>query len=123
MLQREAELRLCKETQQLYEKAERSADTDWMEVTDQLQRRVIREFEYHEDEEQALFELRTAAVLHPEEPEFKNHTTLCEVQQGKERCGDRAPDVELIQMDGLSKIKLSQFASNRPLVLFAGSYS
>ncbi len=42
-LQREDELRLSSEVQQQYAAAELREDIDWMEVTDGLQRRVLRE--------------------------------------------------------------------------------
>jgi len=44
MLRREAELRVSSEIQEAIEKAERSANSEWMDVIDMLQRSIVREF-------------------------------------------------------------------------------
>jgi hypothetical protein len=60
-LQREDELRLSSEAQQQYAAAELREDVDWMEVTDGLQRRVLREEGIAEEHlEHALRAMRAA---------------------------------------------------------------
>ncbi|KAI7840526.1 hypothetical protein COHA_005825 [Chlorella ohadii] len=67
MLRREDELRLSAEVQEAYAAAELREDTDWMEVTEGLQRRVLREFGVPpHQEETALRHFRAAPHLHPE---------------------------------------------------------
>ncbi|PRW59105.1 iodothyronine deiodinase [Chlorella sorokiniana] len=67
MLRREDELRLSAEVQEAYAAAELREDTDWMEVTEGLQRRVLREFGVPpHQEETALRHFRAAPHMHPE---------------------------------------------------------
>lgn len=63
-LQREDALRLSSEVQQQYAAAELREDVDWMEVTDGLQRRVLREEGVAEEQlEVALRAMRGAPNL------------------------------------------------------------
>jgi len=44
-------------------------------------------------------------------------------REGRLRVGDRAPDVELVGLDGARRIHLREFVGGRPLVLVFGSYT
>jgi hypothetical protein len=72
MLRREQQLRTSADTQAAYSAAESSGDTDWMEVTINLQKQVVSEFGIPPSElEHALYLLRTAHTHYPDDPEFK----------------------------------------------------
>ncbi len=90
-MQRETELRLCEETQAAFGAAEASGDSDWMEVTVGLQRRVLREFGCVDDEA-GLAALRAAAQRHPDAaPQVRFNRA----RPGALSAGDAAPDVPL----------------------------
>lgn len=44
-------------------------------------------------------------------------------QEGSLRVGDRAPDVELIALDGQNRARLAESIGQKPLVLLFGSYT
>lgn len=44
-------------------------------------------------------------------------------REGRLRPGDRAPDVELVALDGTGRVHLRDFIGGRPLVLVFGSYT
>ena len=44
-------------------------------------------------------------------------------QEGRLKVGDRAPDVELVSLDGVRRVRLRAFVGGRPLVLVFGSYT
>jgi hypothetical protein len=44
-------------------------------------------------------------------------------QEGKLKVGDRAPDVTLVGLDGVSRVRISEHVGARPLVLVFGSYT
>ena len=69
LLQAENEYRLSEEYQELFRLAEERADTDWLEVAEQLQRRVLREAG-GKGSEQELLALRVAAL------DEANHTLV-----------------------------------------------
>mmetsp|Transcript_6488 Transcript_6488/g.11260 ORF Transcript_6488/g.11260 Transcript_6488/m.11260 type:complete len:158 (-) Transcript_6488:639-1112(-) len=118
MLRREAELRLAPETQEAYHIAEAGGDDDrsWMEVTTELQRRVVREFGFgsseadnqankarghgEEDgttevtEEMALGELRAAAPRY-QSIAFWQKLVVGKAKRGSVRAGDAIPPVTL----------------------------
>jgi len=125
MLIREHELRTSIETQKIYSEAEKSEATDWMEVTDQLQRRVIKEFGI-EDEELGLYSLRTAAIAYPDVQDFKEIPLYVKYNRAKNgflKCGDEAPNVNIVKMDQSCGSLLDYSNIGRPLVVIAGSYS
>ncbi len=39
------------------------------------------------------------------------------------KAGDAAPDVELVSLDGKTRVRLSSFKTNAPVVLVFGSYT
>jgi len=44
-------------------------------------------------------------------------------REGRLRVGDRAPDVELVALDGVRRVRLRDFVGGQPLVLVFGSYT
>ncbi|KNC46226.1 uncharacterized protein AMSG_02677 [Thecamonas trahens ATCC 50062] len=135
MLERENELRLSTRVQELYAAAERRSDTDWMEVTLELQKQVATEFGYgpdHDRHDDVLVVLRRAAAIYPELPEtaaiplYVKHNRAGE---GRVVAGEAIVDVPLLPLaDGeigcrTSLTALLAGAGERPLVVIAGSYS
>ena len=123
----ENELRLCEETQRAYAEAEASNETDWMEVTGELQRRVLSGAGVaDENMDAALYLLRSASKLFPEQPDFGNqiYVKFQRAKQGALRSGDIAPDVFLHDMQaGRGSSLALQCEGALPTVLVAGSYT
>ncbi|MCZ6489275.1 MAG: hypothetical protein O7A06_01945 [Acidobacteria bacterium] len=46
-----------------------------------------------------------------------------QMRPGSLQVGDKAPDVELVTLDGRSRFRLSERLGKRPLVLIFGSYT
>lgn len=44
-------------------------------------------------------------------------------EEGRLKVGDRAPDVELVGLDGKTPVRISEKIGQRPLVLIFGSYT
>jgi hypothetical protein len=128
MLARENEMRLSPDTQVLYAQAELSADTDWMEVTEQLQERLVREFGYESpgDIRKALNALRGARGDYPDDLEIvqlANYMKFNRARRGDLECEMDAPNVPLVAMNS-NLVHLHDFVQpGRPLVVVAGSYS
>eukprot|EP00243_Klebsormidium_subtile_P011624 TRINITY_DN6681_c0_g3_i1.p1 TRINITY_DN6681_c0_g3~~TRINITY_DN6681_c0_g3_i1.p1 ORF type:complete len:222 (-),score=28.48 TRINITY_DN6681_c0_g3_i1:32-697(-) len=124
MLRREHELRRSPATQEKYAKAEEREDTDWMDVTIELQKEVVREFGMEENMDSALLQLRTAARTYPNDPDFREIPLYVKYQRsraGHLKPGDAVPDVMLMKLDGALQRLKDLAAGTRPLVLLAGS--
>lgn len=125
MLIRENELRLAPETQKEYADAELRNDISWMQVTERLQERVVREFGI-EDMEFGLSNLRIAHVLYPDEPDFKEiplYVKYNRCRQGDLQCGQDIPQIGLKLLTGQPTQLSNFYVQDRPLVIIAGSYS
>ena len=125
MLHREVELRKAEETQQAFERAEESVDSEWMEVVSKLQYQVVAEFfDQCSEEEQAwlsVHELRLAAQRHPE---ICFWVEFNRARRGDLRVGDVAPDVSLVDaLSGSETSLLRQTKQGKPCVVVAGSLS
>ena len=48
---------------------------------------------------------------------------VTQMKPGELQVGDKAPDVELVALDGRSRFRLSERLGKRPLVLIFGSYT
>ena len=48
---------------------------------------------------------------------------VTQLRPGELQVGDKAPDVELVALDGRSRFRLSEILGKRPLVLIFGSYT
>jgi hypothetical protein len=95
MLAYEQTLRLSDAMQKRYREAEEKADTDWMEVTIGLQKQVLWDFGYDPNDPKILYQLRMAAVRHPD---LALQVRYNRARKGKLRVGDAAPDVPLVQV-------------------------
>lgn len=125
MLIRENELRLSSKTQEKYKNAELSNNTDWMNITAKLQKRVVKEFGI-ENIEYGLTNLRVAHLLYPDEKDFKEiplYVKYNRCRQGDMKCGDTVPNITFKHLNG-NLTSLSDFYhSDKPLVIIGGSYT
>lgn len=125
MLIRENELRLSPDTQKEYSDAELRNDISWMQVTERLQERVVKEFGIS-DIEHGLTNLRIAHVLYPDEPDFKEiplYVKYNRCRQGDLICGQDIPKIGLKLLTGQLTQLSNFYIQDRPLVIIAGSYS
>lgn len=108
-LRREEELRTCKAQQDLYAQVEDGCGLDWIDLADQLQCNVVREFlgttliddmvDTKELMQNALGVLRTAHQRYPEDPEFRTiplYVRYNRARRGTLVAGDIVPDVQLV---------------------------
>lgn len=129
MLTLENEMRLSEATQELYREAEKSDDTDWLEVTDQLQRRLLKEQgEVREEElESALIAFRSAIYTYPALAEIPIYRRFQRARAGYLTTGDLFPDVtSLLTPEGSPTSLLSTFSSfgkDMPVMICTGSIS
>ncbi|CAG8719959.1 5122_t:CDS:2 [Dentiscutata heterogama] len=101
---------------------------DWMDVTDQMQLELVREFGYSDEAVQLL---RRAPQLYPDDPEFR--TTQVYVRNNIANIGNLtegmpAPDCPLVPLessnDSSTLVSLRSLCKpGRPLVLLGGSYT
>lgn len=136
-LEAENAARLSPETQAAYAAAEAREDTDWMEVTDALQRRVLRDIMlvplHHEAA--ALRALRAATHTFPSLASIPLYVRHQRARAGCLAPGDAAPDVPLLHADGRATTLHAALAALRapadaqasrgplPVLLMAGSVS
>ena len=112
--------------------AEESVESEWMNVVDDVQHRIIREYRQECDSSDAtlssitVHDLRQAALRHPEIAFWVKYNRA---RRGDLEVGDVAPDVALCRaVDGSSTSLLAMpltggnSASKRTVVV-AGSYS
>jgi len=122
MLIRENELRLSKEYQKRYEEAEQTSTSSWLDVTDQLQREIIREFHLDEEMEDALLCLRCATQIYPDLKDIPLYVRHNRARDGDLQIGDITPNVPVVQIDG-QESRLFDGLKTSPTVLISGSYS
>lgn len=141
LLRREAALRQSSKVQDDMEKAEENVETEWMSVIDSLQRSIVGEYNStlsgkwtagaprnSEMHAISVTDLRIAALRHPEVAFWVKHNRA---RRGDLRVGDTAPDVPIRRaVDGTETSLLdpkedssASIATNKPLVVFAGSLS
>ncbi|CAB5380835.1 unnamed protein product [Rhizophagus irregularis] len=127
LLQEEEKRRFSSEIQQQYYKvgSDPTSGKDWMDVTDQMQHNLVREFGYSDEAVQLL---RRAPQLYQDDPAF--HTTQVYVRnnivsRGNLKEGMLAPDCPLVPLtNDKTIIQLhSLYKPGRPFVLLAGSYT
>jgi hypothetical protein len=131
-LHREVEFRKSEETQEAMQRAEEFVESEWMNVVEDIQHRIIQEYRRENDLSDASFpsitvrDLRQAALRHPE---IAFWVTYNRARRGDLKVGDVAPDVPLCRaVDGESSSLLEMpstggsNAVNR-IVVVAGSYS
>lgn len=132
LLRREVELRKSEETLEAMQQAEESVESEWMNVVEDVQHRVLREYTHEHDPSDATFpkitvhDLRQVALRHPEIAFWVKYNRA---RRGDLKVGDVAPDVPLFRaLDNESASLLampSAGGSNAPkrIVVVAGSYS
>lgn len=131
MIKRENELRVSDEYQEMYRREAELPGHVWMDVSDVIQKRVLREFGYDEKSEQEdnLKLLRNASLIHPDDAEFLTlplYKRFNRCRDGDMKVGDAVNDCLLEDLEGNKIRLLNQFGSERhdkPLVILAGSVS
>ncbi|CAB4428505.1 unnamed protein product [Rhizophagus irregularis] len=140
LLREEERRRLSPEIQKKYYEVgnDPTCGKDWMDVTDEMQHELVREFGYSDEAVQLL---RRAPQLYPDDPEFR--TTQVYVRNNIANIGNltegiQAPDCPLVPLEpsmftaiigntnttspALVSLR-SLCKSGRPLVLLGGSYT
>jgi hypothetical protein len=130
VVQREEQLRLSDEYQQQFKEIEGRLDIDWIDIVEQdIQVRVIKEFmgEFLPDciLKEALFTLRSASTIYPEEPIFQNvhYVKFNRARLGSFRKGDSLKDVSPLWITPQHSTTLFDKLStnSKPTILFASS--
>jgi hypothetical protein len=113
------------------EKAEESVNSEWMDVIEQLQRRIVLDYNATLSDGKcggtiSVNDLRRVALRHPEVAFWVKYNRA---RSGKLRVGDVSPDVPLLHaVDGrettlLTTIKSASAVASKPVVVIAGSLS
>jgi hypothetical protein len=114
------------------EKAEESVNSEWMDVIEHLQKRIVLDHNATLSDgincggSISVHDLRRAALRHPEVAFWVKYNRA---RSGKLRVGDVAPDVLLLHaVDGrettlLASTKSASAVSLKPVVVVAGSLS
>lgn len=134
ILRRENELRLAPETQRLFAAAAKTVGgSGWLDVVEDLQRHVAKEFGL--SEQVGLDAMRRAEALLPGDPEVKEISLYRKFNRcvdGDLAVGDVAPDAHLLSVGtgpgvgrGCKATTVHSLleASAQPLVLLVGSYT
>jgi hypothetical protein len=122
MLIRENELRVSDEYQKRYDEAETLSSSSWLDVTDELQRQIIREFNLDDEMDDALLCLRCATQMYPDLKTIPLYIKYNRARDGDLQIGDTIPDVPVIQLDG-KESQLFDGLKSSPTILISGSYS
>jgi len=129
ILEMENDRRMSSEIQEQYRIAEESESKDWLEVTDQLQRNVLKENLVSDtDIEDALLAMRTATYVYPELAAIPVYRKYQRAREGDLQVGAPAPQVSsLLSIDGriVSLINNDDYGNNSalPTLICAGSIS
>lgn len=123
MLIRENELRLSEEYQKRYFEAEKSSSSSWLDVTDELQRQVIREFNLDEEMNDALLCLRCATQIYPDLKSIPLYVQYNRARDGDLQIGDVAPNIPVVELDGKESQLFNGLDPSSSTVLISGSYS
>lgn len=123
MLKRENDLRLSEEYQSMYDDVNlRISEV----IEDTIQKRVLREFNFKDDEE-TLHRYRTTNGLFLNDPEIRDAVVYMKYDRsnvGALREGDPCPDITAIDLEtGERKRLLSYARPDRPLVILGGCYT
>ena len=124
MLIRENELRLSDEYQNRFREAEQTSSTSsWLDVADELQQQVVREYHLDGEMVNALLCLRCATQIYPELKDIPLYTKYNRARDGDLLVGDATPDVPVVQLDGRESQLFNGLEPSAPTVLISGSYS
>lgn len=129
MLRRENELRLSDETQKKYMEAEKKSEADWINVTLELQRQVVREFGIR-NIDRGVHAIQSAysryGATDSDFFEIPLYVRYNRARQGDLKEGEPAVNIsKLFHVDDITKTSnLFDFAKPAvPLVVLAGSYT
>lgn len=133
LLREEEEVRLSPQTQEVYGRVESGTaddgDGDWLDVTDRLQRDLVRRAGVPARREAAaLWLLRCASQIFPSDPELMGPSAISLYVRhqragiGSLCAGDPAPDVPLLTLEG-SPTSVCTACGARPTLLVAGSFT
>jgi len=128
MLRREEELRLSPEVQARYAAVEvDGSDVDWMHVTEQVQRCVVREFGASLHQEAGAIHAMREAAQEGTGGFVPLYVRYQRARLGQLRVGDNAPDCSLATLHAEPTTLLSctnvAEADDMPVCVVAGSYS
>jgi hypothetical protein len=127
MLERENQIRLSEDQQFLYSQVEDiHKGRDWMDLTEDLQLGVVREFGFvgHEQEQWALGILRTATQIYPDLKDIPLYVKYNRARRGRLQEGMEMPNVKLIEVESGNLVLLGDLCHKMmPTVLVAGSYT
>lgn len=127
VLEIENDRRMSPDIQEKYRIAEESDTEDWLEVTDQLQRDILKENSVGDaDIEGALLALRTATYVYPQLATIPVYRKYQRAREGDLQEGCPAPQVSsLLSING-EKVSLVHHDDNDstfPMLVCAGSIS
>lgn len=129
LLMKEERMRLSQEVQNLLGSIENRTDIDWMDIIADLQTNLVRETigpdAAPEEIQHGLRILRSAQQLYENDDEFRSISLYVRHNRariGDLRIGDRAIDINLLNMTG-ECVPLLSYHQNRPLLIIAGSYT
>jgi len=111
-------MRRSSEGQAAFARAEEREDEDWMEEASRMQLRALREVGIAPTQRNLAL-LRSTALEHPELALYVRNNKC---RQGALAVGDRAPVLQLHELDGTPR-RFPAEATARPQVVFAGSVS
>jgi len=123
MLIRENELRVSDEYQKRFAEAEKSSFESWLDVADELQRQVIREFHLDEEMDDALLCFRCATQIYPELKSIPLYVKYNRARDGDLNLGDTAPNVPVIELNGQEGQLFDGLTPSSSTVVIGGSYS
>lgn len=128
MLEIENDRRMSPETQERYRIAEDTEIEDWLQVTDELQRSILKENSVDDaDIEDAIVAFRTATYVYPSLATIPVYRRYQRARQGDLQIGHPAPQVSsLLSLDGKRSSLLSlcnDDSSHLPTLVCAGSVS
>jgi len=101
------------------EVAENSADTEWMDVAEKVQQRVVKEMGLTASRKFTIRDLRLAALRNPQIAFWVKHNRA---RTGDLTVGEAAPNVNLLRAsDGQPRTLLDGCSSTDRTVVIAGS--
>ena len=123
MYERENELRTCKATQEEYSRHRLPFESD---VTENLQKQLLKEFDLPGDDEDILDMWWTQRYYHHKDPEVMAVPLVVKydiTREGDLRKGSPAPNARLVTSSGENRMLHDFMKTDRPLVVLGGSYS
>ncbi|CAF3437676.1 unnamed protein product, partial [Rotaria sp. Silwood2] len=86
--------------QKPYSETKKTSSSSWLDVTDELQRQIIREFNLDDEIDDALLCLRCATQIYPDLKHIPLYVQYNRAKDGDLQIGDIAPNVPVVQLDG-----------------------